>query len=98
MTVVKHLASMDQRMEGPGVYLLADDRHTFGIKPLRSEGDYEYIPFTWATEFPPLGEFVLRFPGYWKADGVAEFWMGGPFNPSGIYWARYDPRSLGGPP
>jgi hypothetical protein len=90
---VKELTSLDQRTEGPGVYLLPHDMQ-FGMKPLRSDDGRELVPFTWATEFPPLGEFMLRFPAYWKADRTADVWLGGAYNPVGVYWCRYDPRAL----
>ena len=98
MSIVKTLASNDQRIEQPGVYLLADDRFTFGIKPRCHQDGHELIPFEWATEFPPVGEFIARFPKHWRANKVSEFWTGGLFNASGIYWARYDPRALGQTP
>jgi hypothetical protein len=96
MSIVKNLTSMDQRIEQPGIYLLADSPMTFGIKPRCHEDGHELIPFEWATEFPPVAEFVQRFPQHWRANKVSEFWTGGEFNPVGVYWCRYDPRSLGG--
>lgn len=92
MTVVKELASLDQRIEGPGVFVLLDG-HTYGIKPER-RGELECIPFSWATEFPPVGDFVQRFPTYWTTRPYLEVWMGGVYNPGGIYWDRYNPQQL----
>src|SRR5262249_23852232 len=93
MSPVHELSSLDQRIEGPGVYLLPAQMQ-FGLKPERSEGNRERVPFAWATEFPPLGEFIVRFPHYWQADARHEFWLGGEFNPQGIYWCKYDPRQV----
>ena len=92
--IVQELNGMDQRAEGPGVWLLPQSRQ-FGVKPERSDDGRERIPFFWATEWPPLGEFALRFPGYWKADKTGEAWIGGPWNPHGIYWCMYDPSNIG---
>jgi hypothetical protein len=94
-TVVRELTGGDQRTEGPGVYLLPAERQ-FGLKPLRTDDGREAVPFEWATEFPPVGEFVQRFPHYWRAEPRVEVWFGGLHNPVGIYWVRYDPRSVGG--
>jgi len=96
MNIVHELASNDQRTEQPGIYVLPGWQ--FGVKPRQNRDGQEMIPFEWATEWPPLADFIMRFPQYWKADTLKEQWIGGPFNPIGIYWTRYDPRSVGRKP
>lgn len=94
-SVVQELSQADQRPLGPGVWLVPDGMmRSYGVKPKQGKDGREFVPFSWATEFPAVGEFMKRFPGHWIADRNAEVWYGGPFNPEGIYWDQYDRRML----
>lgn len=88
---ILHVIEGEQAMEGPGIFLNTEDRSQFAVRPLRSLDGQEVLPFTWATEFPPLGDFVIRFSAYWRARRHEEIWVGGEFNPGGTYFARYHP-------
>jgi len=92
MTMVHELGP-GRQIEGPGIYVQAAE-FTWGLKPERGGDGHERVPFAWATEWPPLHEFIRHFPQYWTANAKAEFWRGGPFKPNGIYWCKYDPRQV----
>lgn len=90
MSVVRDHPNNGKPLPGPGVWL-GPEPHMFAIVPLHRPGDgLETIPFAWATDYPPVGEFVLRFPAYWRADRVAEVWVGGRNVEGGVYWCRRD--------
>jgi len=93
MAIVRELVSGDQRLEGPGIYLLPDQRQ-FGLKPMRSEKGLELVPFSWVSEWPPLERFIDNFPDYWTRHAQAEHWTGGLFTSAGIYWVMYSPKEL----
>jgi hypothetical protein len=92
--IVRNLPD-DQRTVEPGIYVDAPNR-IWGVKPLCSSSfkcpecgrPLEVIPFSWATEHPPLGEFIMRFPSYWKGQALHDVWLGEHYNPLGIYWNR----------
>lgn len=71
----------------PGVHYDSGHSHTFGIVPAELDGK-EAIPFSWASDFPPVGDFVLRFDQYWKADPHREVWVGEEYRRGGIFWCR----------
>ena len=87
MSVVRD-APLNKPIPGPGVWL-GPDEFNFCIAPMHRDTDgREYIPFSWASDYQPVGDFVLRFPNYWIADKVAECWVGERSHEGGVYWCR----------
>jgi hypothetical protein len=90
MSIVRVIEG-EQAMEGPGIFLNTQDRSRFALKPVMDNDGIERVPYSWATDFPPLGDFLLRFPAHWKLNGREECWVGEAYNPGGVYFCQYNP-------
>lgn len=44
------------------------DGYTYGFQPATLPDGRLFIPDTWCVEHPPIEQFCLRFPDYWKRD------------------------------
>lgn len=71
---------------GPGIYLVIGS-HTWGVKPMEFR-NFECIPDEWLRQFPPLKEFVERFPDHWKRHELMGMYSGAEFRQDAVYWSR----------
>ena len=64
----------------------------FAVVPLRWHG-LDLIPGEWVMEFPPLLDFIRRFPEHWIRNDLIDGWVGHRnLGTDSVYYVRYDPK------
>lgn len=89
--IVRTIRGPDDAIDAPGIYIHVNDGSQFALRPEVDREGFERVPFSWASEFPALEQFISQFSEHWRADPKSECWRGAEWRAMGTYFYRFHP-------